>query len=192
MALLGTAVLCVWNDVDSSVEDDYNDWCRLEHIPERLSVPGLLRARRYKAIEGSPRYMALYEAASIDVLTSGAYRSQLANPTVWTRRIMPGFRLMQRGIRSIVASDGTGTGQVAVIAHLRPPVDADSAMPGWAREVVSSLLAVKTIEGAHVWAVAPGAASKPHNGTDRSPCHRTTGAVGRHGGSRRHQGSRPG
>lgn len=94
MALLGKAVLGVWNDVDPSIENDYDDWYLHEHIPERISVPGIVRGRRYRALEGSPRFMAMYEALAVDVLTSGAYRTQLANPTVWTRRVMPGFRLM--------------------------------------------------------------------------------------------------
>lgn len=95
--LLGQAVLAVRNGIDPATEADYNAWYQREHVPERLAVPGVPRARRYRAVEGSPRYAALYEAATPDVLTSGTYRAQLANPTEWTRRALRGVRLMQRG-----------------------------------------------------------------------------------------------
>src|SRR5262245_21444533 len=68
MPLLGSAVLAVWNDVDPAIEDDYDEWYLREHIAERTTVPGLARGRRYRADQGSPRYMAFYEAASLDVL----------------------------------------------------------------------------------------------------------------------------
>src|SRR5258708_40366363 len=64
MALLGNAILAVWNEVDADAEGDFNEWYLREHIPERTMVPGVNRGRRYRADEGSPRYMAFYEAAS--------------------------------------------------------------------------------------------------------------------------------
>ena len=42
--------------------------------------------------------MALYEATTMEVLTTGLYRWQLDHPTPWTQRVMPGFRVAQRGI----------------------------------------------------------------------------------------------
>ena len=62
MPLLGTAILAVWNEVDPANEPDFNDWYLREHVPERLSVPGMNRGRRYRAEAGTPRYMAFYEA----------------------------------------------------------------------------------------------------------------------------------
>ena len=106
MPLLGTAILAVWNEVDPEIEPDFNDWYLREHIPERLSVPGMNRGRRYRADAGTPRYMAFYEAASMDVLTQGPYRTQLDNPTAWTQRIMPHFRFAQRGLCDVAVSIG--------------------------------------------------------------------------------------
>ena len=120
MALLGNAVLAVWNEVDPDTEDDFNEWYLREHIPERTMVPGLNRGRRYRAEQGTPRYMAFYEATTLDVLTHGAYRLQLDNPTAWTRRIMPRFRFMQRGLCDVAASVGEGMGGAAAVMHLTP------------------------------------------------------------------------
>ena len=120
MPLLGTAILAVWNEVDPAIEPDFNDWYLREHVPERLSVPGMNRGRRYRAEAGTPRYMAFYEAASMDVLTQGPYRTQLDNPTAWTQRIMPHFRFAQRGLCDVAASLGDGIGSAAAVAASDP------------------------------------------------------------------------
>jgi hypothetical protein len=48
-------------DIDPSVEEDFNRWYDEEHIPELLACPGWLTARRYVALDGGPRYAAVYE-----------------------------------------------------------------------------------------------------------------------------------
>jgi hypothetical protein len=161
MALVRKAGLLVWNDVDPAIEADYNEWYLREHIPERVSVPGMLCGRRYRAAEGSPRYMALYEAATLDVLTTGAYRAQLANPTAWTRRVMPGFRLMQRGICTVAATAGTGIGGAATVIHLRPGPSGETALRGWAETLLPELLRIEQVAAAHLWVDAPGEPASP-------------------------------
>jgi hypothetical protein len=164
----GSAILCVWNDVDPAIEDDYNDWYLREHIPERLAVPGMLRGRRYRADEGSPRYMAIYETETISVLTSGVYRAQLANPTAWTRRVMPGFRLMQRGICNVVASVGAGIGGAATVLHLRPEPGGELALAAWAQVLLAALLAQRQIAAAHIWSIMPGEPGSPTTALTRN------------------------
>ena len=147
MALLGKAVLGVWNEVDPAIEDSFNDWYVREHIPERVSVPGMRRGRRYRAFDGTPRYMALYEAADIGVLTTGIYRWQLDNPTPWTSYVMPGFRIAQRGICDVIASAGQGMGGVATVIHFsgEPPLRT------WLERQVAALPKMKQVLAAHAW-----------------------------------------
>jgi len=154
-ALLGQAVLAVWNDIDPATEADYNAWYQREHVPERLAVPGIRRARRYRAVEGSPRYAAFYEAATLDVLTSGAYRAQLANPTEWTRRAMHGIRLMQRGLCTVISDAGHGIGGAATFVQLRP--NDELALRSWIDDAVQPLLLARPdVVAVHAWAIAPG------------------------------------
>ena len=55
-------------------EDGFNAWYDEEHVPLRLAVPGFLNARRYKAAEANwPRYLALYDLESVDVLKTSQY-----------------------------------------------------------------------------------------------------------------------
>jgi hypothetical protein len=176
MTLSGKAVPGVWNDVDPAAEGDYDDCYLHEHIPERLAVPGMLRGRRYRADDGSPRYMAFYEAATIDVLTSGADRTQLANPTAWTRRVMTGFLLMQRGICEVVSSAGNGIGGVAAVIHMQPKLGAEATLRRWAQQQVPALLALRQIVAAHVWAVTPGKPASPTTTLPKAAQQRVTSA----------------
>ncbi|MDE2007451.1 MAG: hypothetical protein KGI51_12845 [Rhodospirillales bacterium] len=76
-------LLLVMIDVEPEHEADFNRWYNEEHVPERLSVPGFLNARRFVAIEGGPKYLALYDLESPDVLQTEDYTKLLAG-TPWT------------------------------------------------------------------------------------------------------------
>ena len=53
--------MMVFTDVPADVEEEFNRWYDEEHIPERLSIPGVLSAARYTALEGAPKHLACYE-----------------------------------------------------------------------------------------------------------------------------------
>ena len=161
MALLGKAVLGVWNEVDPATEDDFNDWYLREHIPERTSVPGIMRGRRYRAISGSPKYMALYEAATLGVLTTGVYRAQLDNPTTWTQRVMPGFTFALRGICNVIATAGQGAGGFATVIHFRPASGQETTLRTWVEERVLALMDMTQVTAAHAWVGASGEPVSP-------------------------------
>src|SRR6185295_2757368 len=73
MSLLGRALLAFSHDVTAGSEPDWTEWHDREHIPERLSIPGFLRLRRYVAVGAGPRFFYFYETESLDVLQSPAY-----------------------------------------------------------------------------------------------------------------------
>jgi len=166
MPLLGTAILAVLNEVDPANEPDFNDLYLREHVPERLSVPGMNSGRRYRAEAGTPRYMAFYEATSMDVLTQGPYRTQLDNPTPWTQRIMPHFRFAQRGLCDVAASLGDGIGSAAAVLHLTPS-DAPR-LRAWIREkLLPELCARPQVVASHLWTLAPGEPVSPTTALSR-------------------------
>ena len=162
MALLGKAVLGVWTQVDPAIEDDFNNWYLHEHIPERTSVPGMVRGRRYRAAEGSPRYMALYEATTMEVLTTGLYRWQLDHPTPWTQRVMAGFQIAQRGICDVIATAGQGIGGAATVIHMSVAAGRESAARAWLEAWVNALVGLPQIVAAHAWV---GSDSEPASET---------------------------
>ena len=54
----GDGLLLVAIDVDPRHDAELNRWYDDEHIAERMTIPGFLRARRFMALEGGPRYLA--------------------------------------------------------------------------------------------------------------------------------------
>jgi hypothetical protein len=78
MSLLGRALLAFSHDVTPGSEPDWTEWHDREHIPERLSIPGFLRLRRYVALGPGPRFFYFYETDSLDVLQSPAYLERCA------------------------------------------------------------------------------------------------------------------
>lgn len=85
-------LLAVWTDIAPEAEREFNDWYNTEHIPQLLGIPGFLSGRRYQAVEGEPRYLALYELTNVEVLKSDAFRQVRESPTEWSKKIIPLFR----------------------------------------------------------------------------------------------------
>ena len=78
-------VILVSMDVDTAQEEEFNDWYNTEHIPHFATVPGVIRARRFRALAGAPRYVALYHVENTDVYKTRAW--MVANETPWILRM---------------------------------------------------------------------------------------------------------
>jgi hypothetical protein len=89
MAMKGRGLLMVYSDVSGEHEEEYNHWYNEEHIPERLSIPGVLSAARYVAVQGGPKYLACYELAEPETYHSDAWKYWHNNPTPWTQPMSP-------------------------------------------------------------------------------------------------------
>jgi len=137
-------VLLVLNDVLDTFEEEFNRWYPQQHIPERLGVPGFKTARRYRAVDAGPAYMAVYECESIDVLVSKTYLELLAHPTDWTRNVMPGFRNMLRSACRESWTAGAGWGGGAIVVQCKPAPNRDDA----ARRFVKQALAPSLMQSA--------------------------------------------
>jgi len=85
-------LLAVWTDIAPEAEREFNEWYNTEHIPQLLGVPGFLSGRRYQAVEGEPKYLALYELTGPEVLKSDAFRQVRESPTAWSKKMIPLFR----------------------------------------------------------------------------------------------------
>lgn len=85
----GTGLLMVWCEVPERMEEEFNRWYNDEHLPERLSVPGILSAARYEAVVSGPKHLAVYELESPAVMESPEYLKLRRNPTEWSKRVSP-------------------------------------------------------------------------------------------------------
>ena len=80
--------LLVLMNCPPTLEDEFNAWYDTEHVPEWLSVPGFLSARRFICVDGHPKYLAMYDLTGPDVLDSPAYlKVGLGNSSPWTKRV---------------------------------------------------------------------------------------------------------
>ena len=80
-------LLCVGLEPEDGYEEEYNAWYNEEHIPLLIKVPGVLRARRFRALDGRPSYLAVYELSEPGVRQSAAFSA--AADTPWSARIRP-------------------------------------------------------------------------------------------------------
>jgi hypothetical protein len=132
MTIESPAVLLVQNDVTPGREDSFDAWYLADHMPDRVATPGFRRARRWRAIEGGPRDLSLYELDGLDTLTSPIYRARLADPTAGTRQNMDAFVGMIRSACVVEHEAGFADGGFAVLlpfAEAPPP--ALLAAPVW-------------------------------------------------------------
>jgi hypothetical protein len=92
-------LLLMMTDIDAADEADFNRWYEEEHLAERMAIPGFINARRFTALEGGPKYLALYDLESPEVLQSAPYRNIVGTGTSpWTKRLQPKFKNFRRNV----------------------------------------------------------------------------------------------
>jgi hypothetical protein len=68
-------------DVPPEVDAEFNEWYNTVYVPNYEKVPGVIRGRRYRAVEGAPTYLTLYEFRDPKVSETRAWQTQRdANP----------------------------------------------------------------------------------------------------------------
>ncbi|MCW5681236.1 MAG: hypothetical protein KF794_09840 [Xanthobacteraceae bacterium] len=109
MPQTNSGFLAIFSDVASADETDYLHWLTREHAQERLSVPGFLAMRvfRAQAVQAA-RFFIFYRLAAPDVVASEAYLARLNAPTPWSQRIMPKLTNFMRGGGAVVDEMGSG------------------------------------------------------------------------------------
>jgi hypothetical protein len=78
-------VILVSMDVDADRDDEFNAWYDTEHIPRLSAIPGVIAARRFRAVQGTPAYVALYHVKTTDIYATRTWVA--ANETPWMLRM---------------------------------------------------------------------------------------------------------
>jgi hypothetical protein len=171
--LCGQAVVAIWNDITEEGRAEFYAWHVIEHMPERVGIPGFLRGRRYCAIDkaSKPEFFTLYELLSFEVTTGQDYLSRLNAPTPWTRKATSAFRNTSRGLARVLKSVGPGPG--GMLSTIRFGVD--DAREAEARVALADLMneiaRLPQVTGAHL-GLADAEASGIQTAESR---HRTDG-----------------
>ena len=75
--LEGQGLPALWNGVDPARAAEYHLWHSREHVPERVAVPGMIRAFRSVDADGPlPSCPTLYDLQTIDVPIGAPYRTR--------------------------------------------------------------------------------------------------------------------
>lgn len=79
------ALFMVAMDIAPAVDEEFNDWYDTEHMPLLRAVPGVICARRYRTLRGSPGYAAVYHLDNTNPYASLPWRQ--ADQTPWLQRL---------------------------------------------------------------------------------------------------------
>ena len=83
----GTGLSMVFADAAPEIEEEFNRWYNEEHAPDRVGVKGILSVARYQAIMGSPKYIAMMEMETADVVEQPHFQELQQNPSEWTKKM---------------------------------------------------------------------------------------------------------
>jgi hypothetical protein len=134
MPLCGKGMLIVFTEVRSRDERDLNEWYNREHIDERIALPGFHRARRYVAVRGTPRYLAVYECDGVTDLATPGYLRLLANQTPWTQAVMARFTQFHRLTLRVQVDLAHGIGGALAAVRFVPDPHERKNLASWLRE----------------------------------------------------------
>jgi hypothetical protein len=80
----------VETDVEDAAEADFNAWCDRERLPGLAAVPGILRAQRFRRLDGHPRYHLCYDLVAPDAMASPP--SLAVRGSAWSGRVRRALR----------------------------------------------------------------------------------------------------
>jgi hypothetical protein len=127
-------------------EAAFNAWYDEEHVPLRLGVPGFLSGRRYQAAEAEgPRYLALYDLASVEVLHSDPYKRLWREPSERERQMLASIPFNDRRVAELVLDgpEWTKDPPYQLVVCMTPPAGGEDDFVAWYREEhIPMLLAV--------------------------------------------------
>ncbi len=137
MAKKGRAIYLVYTDlIDDKYDEEFNAWYSTQHLPQLSAIPGILDAARYVALKGGPKYLAVYELESADVIHSDAFVNRPRN--AWDQQMSP--RVIGKNLTSIlgeqifpagVENAERGMAPVLQIGRMSVPDDIDAEWNGW-------------------------------------------------------------
>src|SRR6516164_4076019 len=136
MAQKGRGIFMVYVDIDTQHVQEFNKWYNEEHLPELLSVPGILSAARYEAVKGGPQYLACYELESVAVMRTPAFTNRPRTP--WGEKVSPSVigKNLTRIVGEQIYPNGIemperGMAPVLQIGRMSVPAEVDEEWNAW-------------------------------------------------------------
>ena len=112
-------MVVIWNDIKEEMRDEFVQWHSIEHLPERVSIPGFISGQRWYGEHASPQYLTTYVTQNTEVLTSDAYIQRLNDPTPWTLKTVAAFCNTCRAAGEVIWEHGSKKGYGGHILAIR-------------------------------------------------------------------------
>ena len=148
MAVHGSAALAMWWDMAPEMRAEFEHWHTHEHFPERLALPGFMRASRWADANGGDGFFVMYELESHASLSSPEYLARLNAPTPWSRKLMPYHSNMVRSQCVVLESAGAVTARQALTVRVSPSDEANDRAS--IAQFISRIVGEAGIAGAHL------------------------------------------
>lgn len=150
MPMLGQSALAMWWDMAPPMCGEFEHWHAHEHFPERLGIPGFLRASRWKAADGGEGIFVMYELRDHEVLGSAPYLARLNAPTPWSTRMMPHHRQMIRSQNRVLESRGGPIARHALTIRLSPAQGQGEALRAAVAALAGEVVDAPGLAGMHL------------------------------------------
>lgn len=152
---MSPAILALWNDYPAAMAEEYDAWHTFEHVPERLTVPGMRAASRYVSAAGKESYFTLYELESLAVIEQPSYLDLVRNPTPWSQKMRQHFSSVLRIPGEIAVKAGSGIGGATLVqAYSVESGKAHASIP-MMEEILRQLMTQTRITGFQVVLAEP-------------------------------------
>jgi hypothetical protein len=115
-------------------EAGFNAWYDQEHVPDRLALAGFLGGWRYRAeAETGPRYLALYDLASVGVLDGADYLRLADERSERERAMLASIPMIDRRVfKLILGGDGwTPAAPYVLTVAMSPAPGGDEDFVAW-------------------------------------------------------------
>jgi hypothetical protein len=123
-------------------EGEFHQWYEEEHIPVRLAIDGFESATRYRALEGTPAYLAVYELSDLDALQTPQYAELKQSPSTRTSRMLSSVLGFTRFTCELCSDTGPAAepSHLSVVAFSVPERDRDDFDDWYETEHIPALL----------------------------------------------------
>ncbi|HEX2174007.1 MAG TPA: hypothetical protein VHL09_16355 [Dehalococcoidia bacterium] len=99
-------------DVPEEFDAEFNRIYDQEHVPQLLALPGFLNGRRFQAVEGKPRFQALYDLASPEAFAPPIYEQQGRLKNEWNEKVRPKIHTREVGVFRQILADPLGRNEL--------------------------------------------------------------------------------
>jgi hypothetical protein len=124
-------------------ETSFDDWYESDHIPVRMELDGFASATRYRALQGEPAHLAVYELTDMGALEQPGYLKLKQEPSERTVTMLDSVRGFTRYTCEQIFDSGTPDREhthLSVVAYAVPDEDVEQLDDWYESEHVPALL----------------------------------------------------